>query len=88
MKKNEFILAKERLSILDEYISTSTPALFKSYISGATCVTRSALFMILKIVNRIMTIGKKKEEEKVEAPVKSDETILLEEIRDLLKKNK
>ena len=46
------------------------------------------LFLMLKGVNKLMTIGKKKEEEKVEAPVKSDETILLEEIRDLLKKNK
>ena len=46
------------------------------------------LFLMLKAVNKLMTIGKKKEEEKVEAPVKSDETILLEEIRDLLKKNK
>jgi len=46
------------------------------------------LFMILKIVNRIMTIGKKEEqkEEKETPPKKSDETILLEEIRDLLKK--
>ena len=46
------------------------------------------LFLMLKAINKLMTIGKKKEEEKVEAPVKSDETILLEEIRDLLKKNK
>ena len=46
------------------------------------------LFLMLKAVNKLMTIGKKKEEEKIEAPVKSDETILLEEIRDLLKKNK
>ena len=46
------------------------------------------LFLMLKAVNRLMTIGKKKEEEKDAAPVKSDETILLEEIRDLLKKRK
>ena len=46
------------------------------------------LFVMLKAVNKLMTIGKKKEEEKASAPVKSDETILLEEIRDLLKKNK
>ena len=46
------------------------------------------LFLMLKAVNKLMAIGKKKEEEKVEAPVKSDETILLEEIRDLLKKRK
>ncbi len=46
------------------------------------------LFLMLKAVNKLMAIGKKKEEEKVEAPVKSDEVILLEEIRDLLKKRK
>ena len=48
------------------------------------------LFMLLKIVNRILTIGKKEEEEKKEEakPVKTDEAILLEEIRDLLKKQK
>ena len=43
------------------------------------------LFIMLKIVNKIVTVGKKKKEEAA-APVKSDETILLEEIRDLLKK--
>ena len=45
------------------------------------------LFLMLKFVNKITTIKKKKEEE-ITAPVKSDETILLEEIRDLLKKRK
>ena len=44
------------------------------------------LFLILKIFNRLAAIGKKKEEEKP-AP-KSDEVLLLEEIRDLLQKNK
>jgi len=44
------------------------------------------LFMLLKVVNGIMAIGKKKEE--AAAPKKSDETVLLEEIRDLLKKSK
>ena len=43
------------------------------------------LFMLLKIVNKIMSAGKKKEEA---APAKSDEVKLLEEIRDALKKNK
>ncbi len=42
------------------------------------------LFLMLKAVNKIMTIGKKEE---VKAPVKTDETILLEEIRDILKKS-
>jgi len=43
------------------------------------------LFLLLKVVNKISSIGKKPKEE--EAPKKSDEVILLEEIRDLLKKN-
>lgn len=45
------------------------------------------LFLMLKGVNKIVEAGKKKKEEP-QAPVKSDETILLEEIRDLLKKRK
>ena len=44
-----------------------------------------AIFMMVKLINRFF---KKKEEVKEEAPVKSDEVVLLEEIRDLLKKNK
>ena len=44
------------------------------------------LFIILKFVNKLMLIGKKKEVEETPEIVKSDETILLEEIRDLLKK--
>ena len=44
------------------------------------------LFFLLKAVNKIMTVGKKKEEETVAEIVKSDEVLLLEEIRDLLKK--
>ena len=44
------------------------------------------LFILLKAVNKVMSAGKKAEEE---APVvKTDEAVLLEEIRDLLKKNK
>ena len=46
------------------------------------------LFALLKIVNGIMNIGKKKEEEEAAKPVKSEEVVLLEEIRDLLKKSK
>ena len=45
------------------------------------------VFLIVKAVNKLMSL-KKKPEEKVEAPVKSDEVVLLEEIRDLLKKHK
>lgn len=44
------------------------------------------LFFLLKAVNKLMTVGKKKEEETVAEIVKTDEVILLEEIRDLLKK--
>lgn len=44
-----------------------------------------AIFMMVKLINRFF---KKKEEVKEEVPVKSDEVVLLEEIRDLLKKNK
>jgi len=43
------------------------------------------LFMLLKFVNKLTSIGKKKEEAVAE---KSEETKLLEEIRDLLKKSK
>ncbi len=45
------------------------------------------LFLMLKGVNKLVEAGKRKKEE-AKAPVKSDETILLEEIRDLLKKRK
>lgn len=44
------------------------------------------IFMFVKAINAITNKRKKKEENKKEAPKKSDETILLEEIRDLLKK--
>ena len=44
------------------------------------------LFLLLKFVNKVTSIGKKKESEETPEIVKSDETILLEEIRDLLKK--
>ena len=47
------------------------------------------IFILVKSMNALENIGKKKEEELEEvAPTKSDETILLEEIRDLLKKQK
>ena len=42
------------------------------------------VFFILKLVNKLI----KKKKEEPAAPVKSDEVSLLEEIRDLLKKNK
>ena len=47
------------------------------------------LFIILKVFNSIVEAGKKKlVKEEEAAPKKSDEVVLLEEIRDLLKKNK
>jgi len=46
------------------------------------------LFILLKVVNGILEAGKKKKTEETSAVVKSDEAILLEEIRDLLKKKK
>ncbi len=46
------------------------------------------IFFIVKIVNKLMNLHKKEEvKEEVKPPVKSEEVILLEEIRDLLKKN-
>jgi len=46
-----------------------------------------AVFFIIKLINKLMSL-KKKPETKEEAPAKTDEVVLLEEIRDLLKKNK
>ena len=56
-------------------------------------ITAVCLFIIVKILNRfnsnIQKLSKKeKEEAKVEVPKKSDDVILLEEIRDLLKDSK
>ncbi len=45
------------------------------------------LFLLIKSVNKLMALGKKKEEEKpAEPPKPSNEEVLLTEIRDLLKK--
>ncbi len=46
------------------------------------------LFLLLKFVNKVMTVGKKEKEEEKPEITKSDEVVLLEEIRDLLKKSK
>lgn len=47
------------------------------------------LFLLLKAFNKIVDAGKKRlVKEKEEEPKKSDEVVLLEEIRDLLKKQK
>jgi len=45
------------------------------------------IFIIIKFVNKIASLGDKKDSDDVEdAPIKSDETVLLEEILDELKK--
>ena len=50
------------------------------------------IFLVVKAMNKAMDkvskLKKKEEEKKEEAPAKSDEVVLLEQIRDLLKKNK
>lgn len=46
------------------------------------------IFIFVKTINALTERTKKKEEKKEPVPVKSEEVILLEEIRDLLKKNK
>ena len=46
------------------------------------------VFLLVKVINGIENIGKKKEVEETKPPVKSDEVLLLEEIRDLLKQDK
>ena len=48
------------------------------------------LFLMLKSVNKIMSLGKKEEEKTAaeEVPAKSAEVLLLEEIRDALKEKK
>ena len=47
-------------------------------------IVAACIFAVIKIINKF----KKTKEEAPVAPVKSDETLLLEEIRDLLKKKK
>lgn len=46
------------------------------------------IFIFVKTINALTEKTKKKEEKEETPPAKSDETIILEEIRDLLKKNK
>lgn len=47
------------------------------------------IFLMVKAINKLSALGKKKEEEEATAstPVKSEEVQLLEEIRDLLREN-
>ena len=51
-------------------------------------ITAFVLFLLLKGMNKLMSMKKKKEEEAPAAPVKSEELKTLEQIRDLLRKNK
>lgn len=51
-------------------------------------IMAAVLFVLLKFVNKIMNIRKKEEKKEEVKPAKSDEVLLLEEIRDLMKKNK
>ena len=46
------------------------------------------IFIVVKAFNKLQEKTKKKEEVKEEKPKKTDEVVLLEEIRDLLKKTK
>ena len=46
------------------------------------------IFLFVKFINKMTTLNKKKEEKEEAAVVKTDETKLLEEIRDLLKEKK
>ena len=71
--------------------STAAKALSINYGDFITAVINFlimafVLFIMLKSVNKLVSLGKKKEVEQ-EAPKKSDEVLLLEEIRDQLKKN-
>ena len=56
-----------------------------NFIATAFC-----LFLLVRVINNFHKIkekNEKKEEKKEQAPKKSDEVVLLEEIRDLLKKD-
>lgn len=48
-------------------------------------ITAFCIFLIVKAVNKLMSIGKKEEEAPAEPAAKPDDVVLLEEIRDLLK---
>lgn len=49
-------------------------------------ITAFCIFVVIKIMNSLF--AKKQEKKEEEKPAKSDEVVLLEEIRDLLKKQK
>ena len=56
--------------------------------SEPALAVNEAPFLMVKLFERFRKKEKKEEEKKEEAPKKSDEVLLLEEIRDLLAKNK
>ena len=43
------------------------------------------IFLLVKAVNKVLSVGKKEEKKETKQPLKSNEVMLLEEIRDLLK---
>lgn len=50
-------------------------------------IISACIFVIIKVINKLLNpVTKKKEEPKKEEPKKPDDVLLLEEIRDLLKK--
>lgn len=53
-------------------------------------IVAACIFFMVKVINKLNGLHKKKEEKKEEkvAPKKADDIVLLEEIRDLLKKQK
>ena len=51
-------------------------------------ITAFCIFIIVKFINNLSSLRKQKEEAKEEKPAKPADIVLLEEIRDLLKKKK
>ena len=77
------ILFKQNFATLTWNINGSEVA-YGSFIQSVIdfLIIALCIFIFTKLINRF----KKKEEKKEEKPKKSDEVVLLEEIRDLLKK--
>ena len=51
-------------------------------------ITAFCIFLLIKIVNKVLRKNKEEKKEEVAPPKKADDIILLEEIRDLLKETK
>ena len=77
-------------TLLDAQTAGASVLAYGSFIQAIInfLIIAFVIFMVVKAMNKLMNLKKKKEEVKEDAPSKSDEVILLEEIRDLLKKNK